>query len=483
MAVDRRLETILRTTLGDSFKTYVLSPQIHQRPTSHADIYHMILVKPNPNSCRANSAHFALKVFKHANDSSDAAYEERHDPGRLWSRESRVLSWINRKVRFSTSVGVRKPYLVPQFHGASLDHFALTTSFISGEVLANLLSRVPETSETPNQRDIFEGHFIRGIKDVAKFDGLINAEENRMDAPDIFNKEATQHQVRENRALKCNLIRLYYAFHSDAFHLDHFGLEFDTQEVLNQLRAEQISLDSRISELQQLSKRLHVPVRYQHNDCNGQNMIVTGKAPYSNRFVDLENFGPASSVSDISSYCIVLTSGGNNHIFRSENFPHYRHVYHSYEHAWRNMDLDLVKRLDSYVNGQFGEVVGQIMTEREYADLTAGFFADAISKTVKLAAAGVRFGSSNTPVTSRNTFDVSTSRTDVEELFRAVNSMSGLINTCTDPTGVRDYFYTLGKTLNDIGYNVPSGVLVEIRSGISIGNNVMGQIPTFKRAD
>jgi hypothetical protein len=471
MSVDHGLEKVLRATLGDQFKRYGQFNVVNSRETSHADVHHITL-------SRTKRAHFALKHFKPVLLTDDLAYAHKHSPDRLVAWEAKIFHWLASKVKTVGDDGKeKKPLLVPSYYGHSLDHRALTTQFICGDNLSSLLLAATSTE--------FEKIFLGGLVDVARLNGISNAEGNKLYSNGAeFNLQGKLSKREEFEGLKTNLARINYSLTNQPG-----STTFSVNLIEQQLRGKGIDLDSRLRELKEMSGALNEPLSVQHNDCNGNNMVVPPDRRFSTRFVDLENFGVNGSTADPSSYCIVLgRSNSSNHVFGLDSFPQLRYVYHAFEHAYRSQDPDLVKHLQGHLStyqecNSFKNYVGNILTQREDADLTLAFFDRAIKKTIKLSAAAARHqdftDSTHDPIADSKQANW---KEDMNGLFRTVSGLSQVVNDCTDPEGVRNYFYTLGETLNDVGYSIPSGLLDEIKSG-SVGARIVASRPDQYRKE
>ena len=469
---DEQLEEILRDTLRGYPEMGAYSEFIRKttRLTSHAHISHLILRNPNDYG----EQHFGLKTFFPVIGTGDLEFANRHDPGYLSTKEARAVDWIDRDVRIPTDKGSEKSYLVPPFFGHSSRHNAITTRFFRGRVLHDILTAKGISDE------YFQTFFLMGLKDVARLNGLTNAPgHNFYSNQSDFDHFASINADENKKSLLANLARMAYTLNPREFE----GQMFVTEGVVEQMEKRGVDLKASVKELSDMRPSIGEPTRLQHRDCSGLNMIITANKRYSNRFVDLETFGPDSAVEDVASYCIILARG-NNDVFRNADFPHYRHVFHAYEHAWRDRDSETVKYLNTLNNGQFRAFLEPLMTGREYADLTAAFFSNAIVKTMHLAAAGARspgneeLGIDAIAVTNQDRW-----HSDMNELFRAVSSMGKLINNCSNPNNVREYFYALGNTLVNVGYNLDRDVLRDIKNGGGIGPNVMDQVPNFTKQD
>ena len=462
----KRLEGILRDSLGTHFSTYKDGFCVEgTRRTSHADINHLVLTRKGHPRKRSATAHFALKKFFPVIDSGDMRYSERHRPELLSTAEARFVRWLDRDVKIpslKSETGNNKAYLGPQFYGHSVQHLAVASRFIHGEVLYDKLAA--------SSGEEFGKCFLQGVRDVARLNGVINSPENQFySSPEEFEHEAARNEEEKKEALVANLSRMYYALHPEEFR----ATEFSTELVVEHLKSKKsIDLKSRVEELTQKRANFNDPSRLQHRDCNGKNMIWTNNERYRNRFVDHETAGPDSGVEDIASYCIVLAHG-NNHVFNLEDFPYFRYVFHAYEDAWRNLDLDLVEKLDGYHNGQFVDQVGRIMTEREDNESTMAFFANAVNKTLTLSAAGARSYKNDSEEVNPGLVavtdpiavtDPSRWRGDIDELFTSIHSMIPIIQGCGDSAkGIADYFHTFGHLFNDLGYKISETQLTNIR--------------------
>ncbi len=465
-------EEKVRSALGRTFSSYDSFNIEDHWQSGHAYFGRVVLSKGKKSS--AKHVKLVAKAFIHPTECFDPSYVTLHDPGLLFHNETVNLQWISRIL----SSQKEKPRLYPLFHGSSDIYRLLVTEDLGSENKKRELVAAIRNGGA-NLEDIF----IEGIKTAARFVGRCNAHSAEFNATGIYHEGTDTQRAADLALLTENVARSFYnAVQTRTEEQRPAELksgDYDSERVLDYLRREKkLDLKARLKEIQEMKKSLHAEMVFQHNDCNGLNIV-------GSTLVDFEKFGLDSWTSDISSYCIIV-GVGNNAILRADNFSHFRHIYLAYENAFRT-DPEKAKLLDEYKNGQFRKFVSEVMVEQRYTDWTMSFFADAICKNLQLSATYSRYGPSQKGAATGLDADSikCCAVEDITEIFSTVAGLNHYFSHCTDPegVGVRNYFHTFGKLLYELGlYSGQKGktrfesALQEIK-GDTIAGNVAEEWP------
>ncbi len=463
MPIDPGLETSVRRALGLGYSTFTQMEMQSKWSSHHADFYHIILKKNNRR--RRN---LVAKSYRPVGEGHETAYALSHDPNVLFPRELRNLKLLNEIVKNS----IDKPRtLVPKVMGTSDLDFTIVMEYISGKTQRDTILEAARAEDSGVLDDVF----LKGVRLIARFSGLCNYYRQELVKNFDYVRDADFLEKSSQGQLKENLARLFYL--NNPALVDHIG-PYSYSKVFEHLLTGRtgINLDARVSELHSLRKGLNEKSTFQHNDCNGLNIVA-------NTVLDLESFGLRPSAADISSYCTIVGLGNTTMLHRDQ-FNFYRHAYLASEYAWESLDASLVQEVEGYRNGKLKSFVGQIMSRNQYADWTMSFFAQAIEKNVQLGASYNRYSPQEQAVSSGTSLLNDPDKIDqyMQELFLIVHGLDPLIQDCTNPSGVREYFYTLGRTMQDLGYNVSDELLSGIKKG-SVAGGVLGEVPSrFKPA-
>jgi len=461
MSVGTTLEKSIREALGTSFCNYTEFEMIRSWSSHHANFYHIVLRK-GPKKKR-----MVAKCYTPVGEGHEPTYFVLHDPGVLFHREKRNLGILNEVVKIPSG---KQPNLVPKVEGSSERDFTLVMSYVQGNTQKDMILRAA-TSESDAQLD---ETFLKGVGLIARFAGLCNAHKKKLLSSFDYNRDVDFLERSSQGQLKENMARLFYLNNPEL--ITNMG-EYSYSKVFAYLLTQRsLNLDDRVAEIQALKKELRTKIKFQHNDCNGLNIV-------GSTILDLESFGLGVATNDISSYCTIVGLG-NTAMFRRDQFNLYRHAYLASEHAWEQQDVKLIKRVEGYRNGDLRKFVGELMTKKEYADWTLSFFAQAIEKNIQLGATYDRYSPQEKTASSGTERPVNYGKIDsyIRELFLIVHGLDPLVNSCSNPTGVREYFYTLGKTMQDLGYNVDDQLLAEIKIQ-GVATTVLEEVPKKFKAE
>ncbi|MFH0701424.1 MAG: hypothetical protein V2A62_03225 [Candidatus Woesearchaeota archaeon] len=461
MDLEIGFEGAVRRALGNKFKNYSSFEVCDSWDSHHAQFVRFSLTK---KSRKGKTRRFVAKHFIPVGAGHETAYALCHDPTVLFPREKRNLELVGSVVKNT----LYSPHaLVPRIWGFSERDSMLVMNYLDGVTQRDAILRVARSGS-----DIeMDYALLNGIRLIARFSGLCSAFFKELQSGFDYAQDLDFSTRSSSGQLKENLARLFYINNPQL--AASIG-EYDYSRVFDYLlQQKRINLDFRVSELTEKSKKLNEKIRFQHNDCNGLNIV-------GNTVLDLEKFGLGPATADISSYCTIVGLG-NTAILRRGQFNLYRHAFLAYEYAWEQRDKDLISKLNGYYNGQFRDFVGdEIMTQNEYADWTMSFFARVIEKNIQLGATYNRYSPAEQRASSGAVPKVTDhSKIDnyLQELFLTVHGLSSMINDCTNSSGVRDYFYLLGKTMQDLGYSVPDQLLSDIQRGGGIATAVIEEAP------
>jgi hypothetical protein len=480
--VDSALEERIRLSVVEGLTRVIASnPKLSRfsdikvnsdpRVSGHSRVFHAVATDPVTEQCR----YLAVKKYHHPdvpdaeNEDFDLAFVRAHDPGTLLVTEATNYEWLSRRVTMVNEKGKEVPsYLAPNYSGSDSLSKILVTRHMDGDLLHNLIKNALEVD--------FPALFISGLKDVARLNGLSNAPENLaryvIDPSEMRVKAALQ-ASREKEVLKANFARIYHILSGDAA----TGQPFSMQDVNRKLGIASNSLEGLTQDVHEKLRAIEEPVRIMHHDTNGKNIIVRPpEKGFANRFIDLESLGPGPRMTDIASYCIIL-SKGSNYVISSDQFFDYLTMYLTYESAWRDRDPEKIKRLNSLADPRDFSIESG-MGREEYVTAASEFFLRAILKTMKLSGSAARemqFANDREQVVIN---PPETWSKDMNGLYHMVeHGLMPLIGVSDKAPEFRAAFYAIGNAANRLGYDINPDTLKVIGSGNHPGARFLISMP------
>ena len=481
--VDCMLEERIRDSVKDGLRRVIASnselsrfSSVEVKPdpriSGHSRVFHAVASDPKHKQCRQ----LAVKNYHHpdvpeteSGEDIDLGFVRAHDPGSLLVTESKNYEWLSKKVTMVDRNGSEKPtFLVPRYYGSDPLSSILVTRFMLGDVLQKKLHDASESD--------FSKIFLQGLKDVARLNGLSNAEENLKDYvidPDEIRVKNAIFSSREREVLRANLARISYTLSKGLGE----NVPFSVRAVDRNLKVTGHSLDYLTGDIQEKLRAINEPVDIMHHDNNARNIIVSAESDYENRFIDLESLGPGPRMTDIASYCIVL-SRGNNYVLSGDELFNYLNTYLVYESAWRERDPEKVDRLNGITDPKSFNAELQ-MTDSEYVTVASEFFLRAILKTMKLAGSAAREMQS---ATDRERAVVNPSESwigDMNGLYEMVHqAITPSIGISEKAPELMAAFYAIGNAANKVGYQIDTNLLNSIGSGNHPGARFLGSMPS-----
>jgi hypothetical protein len=449
---------LLRDSLEGKYKDY---RNCSLSPDGSWSTHHASLTRASFSKGKKRKINSVVKQFTSPLPGGDPMYGAVHDPSRLYLREKTNLRLID---RFMHNV-----HLVPEIYGCNDEHRLLILEDLGHDNKKKLILNAGDSQ-------IREKIFTKGIISVARFVGLCNHYREEFDNAHPYKADAEVYQSYSVVVRGENLLRMF--FNANKLCSNELG-NYNSALVKEYLRSKKkFDLEARLREVEDMRKALCEEAVLQHNDCNGLNMIRGKK-------VDLEDFGYGSWTNDISSYCIIVGLG-NNAMVRSDQFAYYRHLYLVNEHAYATTcSRDSVKDL---TNGDVAKYVAKEVfkkNSKKYTDWTFSFFANAVDRNVELAASYDRYSNElrKQSVAAEDSEDqeviVGSDLRSIRELFSAITGMESKISLCTQSAGVRDFFYSYGMFMLDMGLygrtkerTLLEETLKEIKEGTIAGNVV-----------
>jgi len=394
--------------------------------------------------------YFVIKRYVPSAPEDELSYRYQHDPRRLYVSEKTNLDLI---------ASVVSSDLVPSLYGFNDAQRVIFEEFLTGRDLSQLLIEAVNQSKSGQPLEGSSNKkrlLIGGIRNLARFVGLCNAQKDELDhlgnfGVDYESAKAGKESVEED-LFRTYLSRIFYSKHPDCLGGDHYR----SNPVLNVIRDQNgISIEDRVREIFALKPALNERVWLQHGDYNVAHV-------FGDKVVDLEDFGYYPWTRDLSTFFM----GGIDNISVPDGreLPQFLGLFLAYKHAFQTGNSRLRKSIDeiatssnlSSLNAQYLESIGAIEDRRSYAEFMFSFFASAIEEGVHLDATLKRYSEPHLRKLMGRLKDYSVEqmkeckRVYTQELFHIVEEISPLTSMCGNPEGVREYFGALGQTLCDV---------------------------------
>ena len=456
MTLDGRLKQywtdLVRSALKHHFKTYTSLEIEKTWKSHHADFAHLKISKGQ------NRRDIVVKRFIQADEgTSDPLYAALHHPNFLWNHELVSLE----KIKRITKKIPGKRALVPFTYGSSAVDWVILSKYIDGPNGKRMLL---DAEDDTKRAEVF----LKGIKTIARFNGITNAYAADLDTTDrYYSKDRNRSQKASRSLFHDNLIRFIYTLNDE---LKENIPTFSVEEVAERIRTKKgIDIDERLRAINGLEQSLHQEQKLQHRDCNGLNLI-------DGILVDLEDFGYSDRTDDISSYSIVVGLGSNS-IIRNPNFPYFLQAYLAIEQAYETKDFNCAASLETSTNGAFSKYIRKNMEEHRYYDFVNGFFASAIRKNVQLGASYSRYDENVRRISGAS---IGATKEELGELFGMIAQCDSFIRGSSQPAQIREYFYELGKLFSELHIaDINLYVLDGIRYG-TVGGNLTEASPFIR---
>lgn len=464
---ERIKEEWVREALRQEYKNYTLFQLKEQEGriwgSNHAYFQLVRLSKVRRGSKRrARSKMLVVKRYIPVK-AKDPYYELVHDPDFLFPRELRNLRLIRELVGGG---------LVPIVYGDSPEHKIIVMEYLGTPSWRDLLVDVKKQLESsPDDTSLQQKRSMllyQGIKNVARFIGLCNANQNRfLEHNPNYLRESDRIARASRFFFKENLYRVAHTI------INRSGeevKEYDYEKIDSYFRQRSINIDQRLGELWDLASSFHPETKLIHGDFNPAHLKKQGGNGYG-KVLDLEKFGLGDEVDDLSSFCII-TALGNNYIIKGDEFVPLLNRYLAYEYAFKQNNNEHVQYLNQCNDAEVKEYIAKHVkiSKDRYANILLNFFAHAIRKNAQLAA-----------LYDRTTGREGIAKSSIERLFEDIGSMNetSLIDACTDSRGVRNYFHCLGHSLNDLNITkLDPDFLDRIKTG-SVSSRVYRDLPNF----
>ncbi len=386
--------------------------------SDHAEFYYFTMKKDG------KIIPLIAKKYIHLAKPHEAMYTMAHQPDLLFPKEKRNLENISTILSDS---------LTPTIYGSSQKNKMLIINNLGSQNMKKELQKATRCKD----RSKMDEKFLNGVENIARFNGLCNANETQFNNAHDYKVDLAMFQKASLSLLKENMVRF---FHVNNSRVRKNISVYDYDTVNDYLKLKKgLDVESRLNEINQMNSSLNEQLKLRHNDCNGLNMI-------GNKLIDLEKFGYGSWTNDISSYCIIVGLGKND---VHKNFSRSRERYLCYEDAYEKGNQDLIEKVSNMGNGDYNHHLKTIMSDQERADWTLSFFARAIDKLIQLEGSYDRYKVNDNASIDNSQINNNGNLKNIMNLFSAVR-YSDLIKECTNEKGVRRYFNNYGNLINDL---------------------------------
>lgn len=378
-------------------------------------------------------------------------YKLLHDASSRYSRNRRNTNIIYHNVSKS---------LVPKLLGEDEKEFVLLFEYLNEPTDRTKLIEIAKQKNS----ELKKNFLYDASKKIACFGGLVNAHQDQFPSSSL---ETPPKLELWSEIFLDNLFNIinYNQKPTEGKNIDEAKRSFlqnslykDLYETVCQIA----NLREAVHEIASSGESLEKKLRLGHGDCRVHHVI-------DNKFVDLELFGLNHWGQDLVTY--FSAEGGIAHP-TIEEFPRLLAYYLAYEKAYELPDPKArgaeVGRLDGIERTQM-----PVQTDvKTYANFMMSVLGRMIEENLHLDASNKRYGSEHLAhfvngIPNYTFKDSETARlAHINELFELVAEQNTMINLCTTPSEIRNYFCSLGKLLRDVDLvKIPDSVLKKIGNG------------------
>lgn len=379
---------------------------------------------------------FCKKVIPIFGREDTFTYRSTHDPNALFSKNIRNTDIIYHNVSKKSIGGLGGP-LVARL----LDHndpaFILFFEYLDGQTDRDRLIEIAKKGQESEKEK--KDFLYEVAKKIARFDGLVHAYNKAF--PEVG--ESLDIRKESWSAILIDNLLTILNYNKNSGKDDSQTLE----EIKKDLLQKNINIEQEVNALADLRGSLEEKLRLQHGDCRVHHVI-------GNRFVDLELFSRSYQGRDLVTYC---SAEGKIAQPTAEEFPRLLACYLAYEAAYGLRQFEERERKIIELNKlNKEEMAGKIRDVQQYADFMVNILARTIEENLHLDGSNKRYSREHlkTFIKDIPNYSIEDSEkarlTYTGELFELVANDRAIISLCTNPQGVREYFYSLGCLLDKL---------------------------------